>query len=67
MKVHNILGLEVYSRSDFIVDCDKKIYFIETNSIPGMTSTSLLPQEALAQRLSFSDLCEEIIELSLKL
>ena len=28
MKVHNILGLEVYSRSDFIVDCDKKIYLL---------------------------------------
>ncbi|MDN6599242.1 MAG: D-alanine--D-alanine ligase, partial [Tetragenococcus koreensis] len=47
--VHNILELTVYSRVDFIITEDFKIYCIEANSLPGMTPTSLLPQEAAAQ------------------
>ncbi|MFB6805049.1 ATP-grasp domain-containing protein [Peribacillus butanolivorans] len=39
LKVHNLLGLKVYSRIDFIVDQDNVIYCIEANSLPGMTQT----------------------------
>lgn len=60
------MGFEVYSRSDFIIDDNGEIYFIETNSIPGMTPTSLLPKEAEAEGINFSNLCKKIINLSIK-
>jgi len=66
INVHNILGLKVYSRIDFIVDHNNEIYCIEANSLPGMTKTSLLPQEAQANQISYEDLCELLITESLK-
>lgn len=66
LKVHNLLGLKVYSRIDFIVDQDNVIYCIEANSLPGMTQTSLLPKEAHANQISYQDLCELLIIESLK-
>ncbi len=63
---HKQIGFEVYSRAEFIVDKDEKIWFIESNSIPGMTPTSLLPQEAAVIGMNYTELCEKIIELSLK-
>ncbi|MHC0037989.1 D-alanine--D-alanine ligase family protein [Pseudoneobacillus sp. C159] len=66
LKVHQLLGLKVYSRIDFIVDHDHVIYCIEANSLPGMTQTSLLPQEARANQISYEDLCELLINESLK-
>ncbi|HFZ4474362.1 TPA: D-alanine--D-alanine ligase, partial [Streptococcus pneumoniae] len=51
-------------RTDFIVDEKGDVYFIESNSLPGMTKTSLLPQEAKAAGIDFPNLCERIIELS---
>ena len=41
-------------------------YFLEINTLPGMTPTSLVPQEAAAAGLSYEDLCERIVEESLK-
>ena len=64
--VHDLIGFEVYSRTDFIVDANDKIYFIETNSIHGMTPTSLLPKEAEVDGIDFSNLCREVIELSIE-
>ena len=64
--VHDLIGFEVYSRTDFIVDANDKIYFIETNSIPGMTPTSLLPKEAEVDGIDFSNLCRKVIELSIE-
>lgn len=66
MNVHKRLGLSVYSRIDFIVDSVSKIYCIEANTLPGMTPNSLFPQEAKAFGMNYSDLCEQIIELSVK-
>lgn len=63
-KIHKALGFNVYSRTDFIVDEKGDVYFIESNSLPGMTKTSLLPQEAKAAGIDFPNLCERIIELS---
>lgn len=65
VKVHRILGLKDYSRIDFIVDPRGENYCLEANALPGMTPTSLLPQEALAQGISYEKLCEKIVELSL--
>ena len=60
------LGLDTYSRMDFMLDLDNNIYCLEANTLPGMTPTSLLPQEALAVGMDFQQLCEKIIEISLK-
>ena len=65
-KAMDILGLEVYSRMDFILDEKGTPYMLEINSLPGMTPTSLLPQEAQAIGISYEELCTEIVALSLK-
>lgn len=59
------LGLEVYSRVDFILSADDHPYVLEINTIPGMTEASLLPEAAGVAGISYGDLCERIIELSL--
>lgn len=64
-KVHKILHLKFYSRIDFIVDYENNVYFLEANSLPGMTPTSLLPQEAAAIGISYEDLCNRIAESAL--
>ncbi len=64
LVVHRALGLSVYSRSDFMVGDDGAIYFLEVNTLPGMTPTSLVPQEAAAVGLSYGELCERIIAAS---
>jgi D-alanine-D-alanine ligase len=62
---HQALQLKGYSRTDMIVR-DNDIYILETNTIPGMTPTSLLPQAAAVAGLSFSDLLDRLIELALE-
>ncbi len=60
------LGLAVYSRADFILDEAGKFWFLEINTLPGMTPTSLMPQEAAAAGIGYSQLCQRIIESSLR-
>ncbi len=64
--VFHALGLSVYSRADFIVTTDGTPYFLEINNLPGMTPTSLVPQEAAAVGISYGELCERIVNASLK-
>ena len=64
--VFNTLGLDVYARMDFIVSENGDVYCLEANTLPGMTPLSLLPQEAAAVGISYSDLCELIISESMK-
>ncbi len=59
--VHKALRLGFYSRVDFILDRDNNAFCLEANTLPGMTPTSLLPQEALAAGISYGALCERII------
>jgi len=66
LAAHRALGLSVYSRVDFILGHGGGIYCLEANTLPGMTPTSLLPQEANAVGISYEQLCGEIIRLSLK-
>lgn len=66
LTVFHALGLSVYSRADFIVTGDGTPWFLEINTLPGMTPTSLLPQEAAAVGIGYGELCECIIEESLK-
>ena len=60
-----IIGLDVYYRIDYLLDKDGRLYTLEANSIPGMTDTSLVPQEANAIGMDYPTLCEKIIEVSL--
>ncbi len=61
LLVHETMGLSTYSRSDFILGTDNQIYFLEVNTLPGMTPTSLVPQEAAAVGISYEELCEIIV------
>ncbi|MBO4319597.1 MAG: D-alanine--D-alanine ligase [Treponema sp.] len=66
VKVFKTLGIKTYARVDFMVDADDEVYCLEANTLPGMTPTSLIPQEAATLGKSFADLCEWIIDISLK-
>ena len=66
LTVFRTIGLSVYSRADFIVTEDGVPYFLEINTLPGMTPTSLVPQEAAAVGIDYPTLCETIIESSLE-
>lgn len=58
LKVHETLCLGYYSRIDFILDESRNEFMcLEANTLPGMTPTSLLPQEALAAGISYDELC----------
>jgi D-alanine-D-alanine ligase len=59
------LGCEGYGRIDFRVNSKWDIYCLEVNTLPGMTSTSLVPKMAKAVGISFEQLIERIIKLSL--
>lgn len=64
-RVHSALGLSHYSRSDFIVN-DKGVYFLEANTLPGLTEKSLMPQMLEAVGHSFDDFISHLIKSSLK-
>lgn len=64
--VYRALRLHTYVRADFRMDREYHFYCLEANTLPGMTPTSLLPQEAAAVGVDFDALCEEIIRISLE-
>lgn len=61
--MHNALELRHYSRSDFIVT-PKGIYYLETNSLPGLTGESLFPKSLGAVGVSFGEFLSHIIDLA---
>ena len=63
---HRALGLDVYSRTDFILDSEGRAWWLEVNTLPGMTPASLIPKAAAVEGLSYGELCERIVELSLR-
>ncbi len=65
LTAHRALGCRGYSRTDMIIR-DGEIYVLETNTIPGMTATSLFPQAAHAIGLEFPALLDRLIELALE-
>lgn len=65
VAAYNSLHLDSYARVDFLVDENGEPFCLEANTLPGMTPTSLLPQEAAVEGLNYADLCEKIIEISL--
>ena len=60
------LRLRNYARMDFMMGKEGDIYCLEANTLPGMTPTSLLPQEAAATGMDFESLCEEILKTALR-
>ena len=65
IKAHKALGCQVWSRTDMII-LGEDIFVLETNTIPGMTPNSLFPLAARAAGMSFPDLLERLIALSLE-
>ncbi len=63
---HQVLGCRGITRSDFILDKNGKFWFLEINTIPGMTATSLAPQSAKAAGLSYSQFLDKLIQLALE-
>lgn len=63
-RVHKALRLEYYSRIDFMVSEAGEIYCIEANTLPGMTPTSLFPQEATAMGVTYNELCDKLAQLA---
>jgi len=59
---HRTLGCRHLSRTDFMVGTDGTISLLETNTIPGLTKTSLVPQAAAVAGLSFDELVERLVE-----
>lgn len=60
-RVFRALRMKNYARMDFMMGKDGSLYCLEANTLPGMTPTSLLPQEAAAIGISFEELCERIM------
>ena len=66
VQVCETLGLDIYARMDFLLNEKNEMFCLEANTLPGMTPTSLLPQEAAAVGIAFPELCELLIEVSMK-
>ena len=61
LKIYELLELRGFSRSEFIVNSDG-IYYLETNTVPGLTSESILPQQAKCANIDLKDLFKNAIE-----
>lgn len=61
VKAHQILGCSGYSRTDMFITEKGEVKIIETNTLPGLTRTSILPQQAEAAGISFGELVDKII------
>ena len=61
LNAFNIMGAKTWGRVDFILDKDQKPYLLEINTVPGMTSHSLVPMAAKATGLSFNELVLTIL------
>ena len=59
-------GIDTYSRVDELMNEKGEIYCLEINTLPGMTPTSLLPQEAAAMGMSYEDLVQKLMDVSLE-
>ena len=66
VAAHSVLGCRGISRSDVMMDADGVCWLLETNTLPGMTGTSLVPDAAKIAGMSFPELCEKIVALGLE-
>ena len=60
-RAFSLLGLRGYGRADYLLDGEGRLWFLEFNTLPGMTRTSLLPREAAAAGISYEALCERML------
>lgn len=65
-RIHRLLGCDGVTRSDFILTPSGALYFLEINTIPGLTERSLVPKEAKAAGMSFSNFLDVQVKLALK-
>lgn len=66
LKIHIALGCKGLTRSDFILDKSGELYFLEINTIPGLTPASLVPKSALTAGISYSQLLDRLIKLAMQ-
>ena len=66
VAAHAVLGCRGISRTDIMLDAEGNCWALETNTLPGMTDTSLIPDAARAVGMQFGDVCEKLIELALE-
>jgi len=66
VTAHRVLECDGLSRSDFIVDAAGRAWFLETNTVPGMTEQSLCPLSAGVAGLSLADLCDRLVRLAIR-
>ena len=64
LTCHELLGCRDYSRTDFKVGADGRLYVLETNSLPGLTPASLMPKAAAAAGLTFPALIDRLVRLA---
>lgn len=64
LQAFHLVGSRDFARLDFILDGSNNAYFLEINTIPGFTATSLLPMAAAAAGYNFEDLCLKIASLA---
>ena len=62
---YRALFMKSYARLDFMMDADGEMYCLEANTLPGMTPTSLMPQEAAVLGMDYPTFCEKLIEVSM--
>ena len=62
LKAHKVLGCFGFSRVDIMLDKDYRLYVLEVNTIPGLTSTSLLPKAAQYAGIDFDQLCLKLLK-----
>ncbi len=65
ISIHRLLGLRDYSRTDFIVSKEGRPYVLEVNALPGLTQTSLIPEECAAIGIGYEALIERLLQLAL--
>lgn len=65
-RVFRALRLKSYARMDFMMSESEEVFCLEANTLPGMTATSLLPQEAAAVGMDFAALCQRILDIALE-
>lgn len=65
-KAFSALHLSGYARFDLMLDEENRLWFLEANTLPGMTPNSLLPRAAAAAGISYEALCKKIVDLALE-
>lgn len=65
-RVFRALRLKSYARVDFMMSESEEVFCLEANTLPGMTATSLLPQEAAAAGMNFAELCQRILDYAMQ-